>query len=133
GAVPDVLELDRFGQAGPRRLCFVRPLERLHARLLVGAHYVRPLGREQRSVAVRVADLLDVRLILLGRFALVLRRQPVLALVRPQVRLAKKRSTCLGEMLSTMRLLIASRASSGGVQCETGTPLSAGRSQASAM
>lgn len=50
-----------------------------------------------------------------------------------QVRLAKKRSTCLGEMLSTIPLFIASRVSSGGVQCETGSPLSEGGSQANAM
>ena len=58
-------------------------LERLHARLLVGAHHVRALGRELRSVTVRIADLLDVGLVLLRRFALVLRCQPVRALVRP--------------------------------------------------
>jgi hypothetical protein len=39
----------------------------------------------------------------------------------------------LGDMLSTMPRLTASRASSGGVQCEMGIPLSAGDSHASAM
>ncbi len=133
GPVADVLELDTFHEARPDGLGFMESLERLHARLLVGAHHVRALGRKLRSVTVRVADVLDVGLVLLRVFALVLRGQPVLALVRSQVRFAKKRSTCRGEMLSTIPLLMASRASSGGVQCDTGSPLSAGGSHASAM
>src|SRR5258706_2076681 len=133
GTVADVLELDTFHEAGPNGLGFMESLECLHARLLVGAHHVRALGRKLRSVTVRVADVLDVGLVLLRVFALVLRGQPVLALVRSQVRFAKKRSTCRGEMLSTIPLLMASRASSGGVQCDTGSPLSVGDSHPSAM
>src|SRR6266498_891924 len=133
GAVADVFELDTFHQARPNGLGFMEPLERLHAGILVGAHHVRARGRKPRSVPVGVADVLDIGLVLLRVFALVLRGQPILAFVRSQVRLAKKRSPCRGEMLSTMPLLMASRASSGGVQCDTGTPLSAGDSHASAM
>lgn len=133
GAMADVLELDTFNEAGAHRFRFMQAFERLHARLLVGADHVHALRRELRSVAVRVANLLDVFLVLLGRFALILRCQPILALVRSQVRLAKKRSTCRGEMLLTILRLMASRANSGGVQWETGKPLSAGGSQASAM
>src|SRR6266545_5621078 len=133
GAVADVFELDTFHQARPNGLGFMEPLERLHAGLLVGAHHVRARGRKPRSVPVGVADVLDIGLVLLRVFALVLRGQPILAFVRSQVRLAKKRSTCRGEMLSTMPRLMASRASSGGVQCDTGSPLSEGGSQASAM
>lgn len=111
----------------------MQSFERLHARLLIGAHHVRPGCRKLRSIPVGVADLLNVGLVLLRVFALVLRGQPILALVRSQVRFAKKRSTCRGEMLSTMPRLMDSRTSSGGVQCDTGIPLSSGASQASAM
>src|SRR4051794_2092563 len=111
----------------------MQPLQRLHAGLLVGAHHVGAHCRESRCIPVGVADVLDVGLVLVGVFAFVLRGQPILALVRSQVRFAKKRSTCRGEMLSTMPRLMASRASSGGVQCDTGTPLCDGCSQANAM
>jgi len=104
----DVLKLDPLDEAGPYRLCFMDPLERLHAGLLVRADHVRALFSELSGVLIRFAEPLDVCLVLLGSFALVLRRQPVLALVRSKLRLAKKRSTCLGEMLSTMPRLIAS-------------------------
>src|SRR6266545_275356 len=132
-AVSDVLELDALNEAGTDGLRFMQAFERLHARLLVDADHVGSLSRELRGVSISIADSLYFGLVLLRRFALVLRGEPVLALVRSQVRFAKKRSTCLGEMLSTMPLLMASRASSGGVQWGTGSPLSAGGSHASAM
>lgn len=131
--VADVLELDALHEAGPYGLCLVKRFERLHAGLLVCADHVRALSRKVRGVQVRLAERLDSCLVLFGSFQLVFGREPVLALVWPELRLAKKRSTCLGEMPSTMPLFIASRASSGGVQWDTGTPLSAGGSQASAM
>jgi hypothetical protein len=111
GAVPDILELDALDEAGPNGLGLVQSFERLHARFLIGTHHVRALRRKLRSIPIRVTDLLDVGLVLLRRLALTLRCQPILALVRSQVRLTKERSMCLGEMLWTMPLLMASRAS----------------------
>jgi len=42
----DVLELDTFDEAGADGLGFMQPLQRLHARLFVGAHHVRARGRK---------------------------------------------------------------------------------------
>ena len=108
-------------------------LKRLHAGFLIDAHDVRAFGRESRRVSVGVAQSFDIRLVLAGCFALVLRGEPVPTLVRSQICSAKKRSTWRGEMLSTMPLLAASRANSLGVQWDTGSPLSAGSSHAKAM
>ncbi len=111
----------------------MQAFQRLHAGFLVHTHDVRANRGKRRRGAVDIADPLDIRLVLFGGFTLVPRGKPVLAFVRSQVRSAKKRSTCRGEMLSTMPLLIASRDSSAGVQCDTGSPLSEGGSQASAI
>jgi hypothetical protein len=71
-AVPDVLELLSLYQARPSRLRLMQALKGLHARLFVGAHQVRALGCQLRSLLVSITDLLNVGLILLGSFSLVL-------------------------------------------------------------
>src|SRR5579859_869628 len=90
GAMSDVLELDALYETGANGLGLMQSLERLHAGLLIRAHHVHTDGGKLRRGRVGVADVLDVSLVLLGSFPLVLRGQPILALVRSQVRLAKK-------------------------------------------
>ena len=85
------------------------------------------------GVRVRLADRSHVRFVLLGILAIVLRRQPVLALVRPEIPPFRTRSTWRGEIVSTMPRVMTSSASSRGVQWVTGRPLSPGGSQATAM
>ena len=133
GPVPVVFELDTLDQTRPSRFAGVYTLERLHAGFLIDAHNVRAFGGKLRYISVSIAKSFDIGLVLSGCFALVLRGEPVLAFVRSQIRIAKKRSTCRGEMLSTMPLLAASRVNSPSVQCDTGSTLSAGGWHANAI
>src|SRR5687768_14086181 len=58
-AVADVL----VPRGRAERAWFLESLERLHARLVTGAHHVRARHRKLRSVTLRVADVLDAGLI----------------------------------------------------------------------
>jgi len=70
GAVAQVLELHALHETGADGFGLMEPLERLHARLLVGADDVSALGRQLRCALVGVADLLhDGHPAVLGRLA----------------------------------------------------------------
>ena len=133
GAMPVIFELDALGQTGAHGFVWNSAFQRLHPGFLIHTHDMCAFAGPLWRIAVGVAQSLDIGLILVGRFSLVLRCEPVLTLVRSQGRSAKKRSTCRGEILSTRLRRTASRANSLGVQCDTGKPLSAGSSHANAM
>ena len=80
-----ILELDALDQARPSGFAGVYTLKRLHTGFLIDTHDVRAFGRESRPVAVGVTESFDIGLVLGGCFALVLRGEPVLALVRSQI------------------------------------------------
>jgi hypothetical protein len=82
--VADRFELHALDPPRSNGLRLMQTLERLHSRLLIGAHHVGAFRREGRSLQIDVADLLDIGLVLLRRFALVVRRQPVRGLVWPK-------------------------------------------------
>jgi len=132
-AVSSIFELDALGQTRSNRFGFMQPFTGLHPGFLVHTHHVRALLGKLWGLSVQLTQRFDVGLVLLRVFAFVLRGEPVLTLVRSQVRRAKKRSTWREEMLSTKPLFTASRASSAGVQCDTGKPLSEGGSHAKAI
>ena len=112
----NVLELVLLDLSWTRRLGWVDSFERLHAGLLVGTDDMSPRLREFGCLPIDVTDRLDILIELLAVLKLVLRGQPIAALVGAEVDLDKKRSTWRGEIESTMPRLMASRASSGGVQ-----------------
>ncbi len=92
-SMSDILELDSFNETRSHRFRFIFSLQSLHSSLFIGADHVCAFGREFRCIQVGVAELFHVRLILLGVLSLVLRSQPILRLVGPKARFAKKRST----------------------------------------
>jgi hypothetical protein len=131
--VTAVLELDALRLAGPWRQGGMEPFKGLDAGLLVRADDVGALLVKARRLCVGLADLPNVGLVLLGVLQLILGSQPVLTLVWAEIPPFRTRSTCLGEMDSTIPRCITSSASSLGVQWVTGRPLSSGTSQATAM
>lgn len=84
-AVPDVFELDKLVLPWSRWLRRMLTFQRLNTGFFVAANDVRPLGFELRSRKVRVAQCSYLLVVLLGVFLLVRRRQPVAALMRPEL------------------------------------------------
>ena len=111
-----VLELDALSQARSCRLRRMDAFEGLDAGLFVGADDVTAFGGQARRIRVGLAHFTDIGLVLLGVLELILRGQPVLRFVRAEIPPFSRRSTCLGEIDSTMLRLITSSASSRGVQ-----------------
>ena len=103
GAVTTILELDALGPAGARRQAGMEPMFRTSASYCAGFS----------SLSLEVSQYL----LLCGR------KSPPL----------RMRSTCLGEMVSTIPRSMTSSLSSLGVQWVTGRPLSSGTSQATAI
>ncbi len=71
-AVALVLELDALDQSGTGRFRGLKSFERLDAGLLVGADDVPAFGRQPRCVRVGLADLANIRFVLLRALQLLL-------------------------------------------------------------